>query len=488
MAQTEEERLYAAVFGDEDFAARLQHSESEDDEPVTERGDEYGGLADADLFVVDDELEVVDDEDTSDQEQQDETQTSQDAWHDSDDDRIQVSLTAAPKLKKLRRTDEEDVVSGIEYARRLRAQFEKVYPVPDWALPSQVRRRRNSSDSDSDGEGQEVTPLAELLKSATGFTTTSKTIRKPGTIDIRRLRDANHKARSQAAVQALQFHPQLSLLMTGGYDKTLRLFHTGGKVNAPATALHLPNVPIQSAAFHPDGHRVFVGGKRKFFHIWDLETGKLDRVAAMYGHETEHVTMEHFSLSPDGEHVALRGARGWVGILAAQTGQWIGGVKSGSTVVDMCWRGTTLSILDSGANVTEYDAAAREVTHKWHDDGGVDPRRIVQSARHTAIGSGSGVVNIYDGKRKLVKALDQITTGIHAIAFSPDGQVLAMSSRAKRDSLRLVHMPSCTVFQNWPTQQTPLGRVNAIAWSPRSDMLCIGNEAGRATLWQLPLK
>lgn len=482
MAPTEEERLYAAVFGDEDFAAKLEDLESGEESELEDRGDEFGGLSDAQLFVVDDQRDVLDDEQSEGSQGDLEENAATAAWHDSDDERIEVSLTAVPKLKKLRLTEEEDVVTGVEYARRLRAQFEKVYPVPDWALPSQARRRRGS-ESDSDIEDEPVA-LAEMLRSATGFTRTSSTVRKPGTIDIRRLRDANHRARSQAAVQALAFHPRLPLVMTGGYDRTLRLFHADGKVNATATALHLPSVPIQTARFHPDGRRVFVGGRRRFFHVWDLENGKLERVAAMYGHEAEHVTMEHFTLSPDGAHVALRGSRGWVGILAAQTGQWVSGFKADSQVVDMCWRGTTLAVLDAGADVSEYDVARGEIVRRWHDDGGVNPTRIVQSARHTAVGSSSGVVNVYEGT-KLVKALDQLTTGIHAMAFSPDGQLLVVSSRAKRDSLRLVHLPSCTVYQNWPTQQTPLGRVNAVAWSPGSDLLAVGNEAGRVTLWQL---
>lgn len=32
---------------------------------------------------------------------------------------------------------------------------------------------------------------------------------------------------------------------------------------------------------------------------------------------------------------------------------------------------------------------------------------------------------------------------------SPDGQMLAFASRMKKDSLRIAHLPSCTVFANW---------------------------------------
>jgi U3 small nucleolar RNA-associated protein 18 len=44
------------------------------------------------------------------------------AWHDSDDERIQVSLASNNRLRKLRRTEDEDVINGKEYSRRLRQQ------------------------------------------------------------------------------------------------------------------------------------------------------------------------------------------------------------------------------------------------------------------------------------------------------------------------------------------------------------------------------
>ena len=44
------------------------------------------------------------------------------AWDDSDDDKIHVSLASASRLRKLRKSESEDVVTGREYIRRLRQQ------------------------------------------------------------------------------------------------------------------------------------------------------------------------------------------------------------------------------------------------------------------------------------------------------------------------------------------------------------------------------
>ena len=138
------------------------------------------------------------------------------AWVDSDDERIVVSLASNPRLRKLRLTESEDLVNGKVYIKRLRQQFERLYPVPDWANPSAARnppprkRRRASNHSNSsdeaassddmsvDSDDLSTQPLAKLLQSTTNFLRTSTpaaypTSRKlrPEVIDIQRTKDVN---------------------------------------------------------------------------------------------------------------------------------------------------------------------------------------------------------------------------------------------------------------------------------------------------------
>jgi U3 small nucleolar RNA-associated protein 18 len=64
-------------------------------------------------------------------------------------------------------------------------------------------------------------------------------------------------------------------------------------------------------------------------------------------------------------------------------------------------------------------------------------------------------------------------------------QILLMASRMKKDALRLVHLPSATVFANWPTAATPLHYVHSAGFSPHSGFLAVGNAKGRALLYRL---
>ncbi len=123
-----------------------------------------------------------------------------------------VSLASNPRLRKLRVHEAEDLVNGKEYCKRLRQQFERLYPVPEWANPNASRRgakkekrgRRSSAGSSSAGqlssademdvdEGLSTQPLAKLLQNADGLVrkeTDGKTRKlRAEVLDIRRTKD-----------------------------------------------------------------------------------------------------------------------------------------------------------------------------------------------------------------------------------------------------------------------------------------------------------
>ena len=126
--------------------------------------------------------------------------------------------------------------------------------------------------------------------------------------------------------------------------------------------------------------------------------------------------------------------------------------------------------------VHTWDLRTRRCLDRQIDEGCLNSTALTcsNSGSLFATGSSSGVVNVYDrqqsskaevGANRPVAAhpssplhtFTNLTTSIDSLAFSPDSQVLAMGSRMKKDSLRLVHVPSYTVFKNWPTSRTPLG-------------------------------
>jgi U3 small nucleolar RNA-associated protein 18 len=258
-------------------------------------------------------------------------------------------------------------------------------------------------------------------------------------------------------------------------------------------------------------------------HVWDLASGHVEKITRVYGHANEQRSFESFRISPDGAYIALEGSArkggGVINILAADSMQWVAQarVESIGGMADFAWWRNSggLCIVGKNGEVTEWNLHDRAAVARWKDDGAVGTttlalggdsgRKHLGGDRWVAIGSSSGIVNIYDRRTwlpptadepnngvppnpKPTRTLDQLVTPISHLTFDHDGQVLCMASKWKADALRLVHLPSCTVYRNWPTGKTPLGRVSAVAWgqdAERGLCLLVGNERGALRGWEV---
>jgi U3 small nucleolar RNA-associated protein 18 len=165
-----------------------------------------------------------------------------------------------------------------------------------------------------------------------------------------------------------------------------------------------------------------------------------------------------------------------------------------------------------------WDLRSQRCLQQQRDEGAIDCTALAISAdsSYLATGGSSGVVNVYRRPAGLLspvafdngdvadarsaaaagfgaqpaapaplKALMNLTTSIDSLSFSHDSQMLLMGSRMKKDALRVVHLPSLTVFANWPTSRSPLQYVHCAAFSPHSGFLGVGNAKGRALLYRL---
>jgi U3 small nucleolar RNA-associated protein 18 len=514
----EELQLEKLVFGDlEGFGSGLKNLEdlynesseeySGSDEEESDEEGEAGveNVQDDQLFFVDDgeEQDRMDvDKESDDDEDEEEVESESDAWVDSEDEGVSISLLQSDKLKKLRKTEQDEFITGKRYVARLRSQFEKIYPRPKWA------DQEPSEDEDSDAElieddeddnrleSGDIRALSKILQSNTNLLNTKATkLLPPSKLDITRLKDANQKQPSKSAVQTLSFHPTHPLLLTSGYDRTVRVYNIDGKNNTVVSTIHLRDSSIQTAQFNPNSqiNKIFAGGRRRYMYTWDLTTGAVEKISRMYGHEQTQRSFENFKLSPKGTFIGLQGNNGWINILSSTTAQWIHGFKIEGTIVDFDWGKEEEFIIaaNSIGDVWEFSMKTKQVIRRWKDETGVGITKIKlggKGDKWCAIGSSSGIVNIYNrlsDVKKPVGVLEQLVNTISTLEFNHDGQILCIASRAKKDALRLVHLPSCKVFQNWPTSGTPLGRVTAVKFSPNSEMICIANEAGKARLWSL---
>ncbi|KAG9247935.1 WD40-repeat-containing domain protein [Calycina marina] len=515
----------------------------ENGEKDVEKKDALEDLADDDLFFMDSGAGESENAMIPFGGQEEEEEGETPAWEDSDDERLTISLADNPRLRKLRTHETDDVVSGREYTRRLRKQFELLHPIPDWAQQSSrpaKRQRRSSAGSNSsfstdeemdlDETDPSTLPLARFLQDANSLIRSAppagkKQKLRPEVLDIQRTRDI--PGIQHSGITSLSFHPSYPVLLSSGLASTLYMHHIAPTAhpipNPQLTSVHIRSTPLATSCFHPSGDKIFFAGRRRYFHTWDLPSGTVQKVTRIYGHKDEQRSMERFKLSPCGRYMGLIGSGkkggGVVNVLNASTTQWLASarIEGQNGVADFAWwhDGQGLTVVGKGGEVGEYSMSSHSFVARWIDDGsigatvltlgGSNGPKILGGDRWVVIGSQSGVVNIYDRRSFITSSstsssnetiditerpqptrrLEQLVTPTSNLAISPDGQILCFSSKWKRDALRLVHLPSCTVYRNWPTSSTPLGTVTSLAFSAEGNMLAVGNEQGRIRLWDI---
>ncbi|CAE6451349.1 unnamed protein product [Rhizoctonia solani] len=427
------------------------------------------------------------------------------AWVDPDDNQLDISIASDRRLRKLRDSAAEDTISGRDYETRLRRQFEKVNPVPEWAATRSKRMRRLSQSSASGSDSDEEI-VGEPTTGPMDITDAPIDALPPTELAITRLRDANQASRTDGPVTSIQFHPssRVPVLMVAGADKRVRLFNVDGLTNPLLQTLHTPALPPNNASFHPSGTSILLSGPRPFVCVYDLQSAHVathhvsGRVQPNAKTDTQDRACDINAFSRDGRTLAIAGRQGRVRLLDWASVGVVGEIKASASVKSIWWStrddaGPEMYTLDANAEICAWDVRMRRCLRRWRDDGGFGTTIATEGVgKYTAIGSKSGIVNVYDTPSTLdssapvpLKTLPHLTTSVTSLLFNHDAQILASVSKTKKDQLKLIHTKTLTTFANWPTSGTPLGHVTTLDFSTRSEYLAIGNTRGNVLLYNL---
>lgn len=479
---------------------------------------------------LDDEGQILDKHGQTNQEKEGDEKTSRGAvWVDEDDDEQPINLLEVPRRKKLRKSLSEKEVSGTEYSKRVRELYSEKGATQTaalrWAqLPSGRRKRpkdatngdQSADDDASDGEDDLPQKVRSLLQSTRGVL--KKRSRQSdanarygngvslqsGVLDLYVVPHANREDPNRAEARCLEFHSSGKLLLTAGFDKTLRLFHIDGKRNAKIQGVHIQNFPMYSAKFTGGGTEVVMTGRRKYFQCMDLNSGTVTTVKTLVQYEER--SWENIEVSSDGEKIAFIGQRGKVVIVSNKSKREVGQLRHNGRVVSAAFaaRGENEHQLYSvtvDGTVYLWDVRKMACVDKHRDEGAVHSTSIAASPDHYALGSDSGIVNVYDrnvmgsktssggllGTRteKPLKVFENLTTEIDHIQFNGDGQLMAFASHEVKGAIRIAHIPTMTVVRNWPSTRTNVRRVCSMAFSPGGGYLAVGSDNGDAHLLRI---
>jgi len=427
------------------------------------------------------------------------------AWHDPDDAELEVDLTMRNRTKKLRLTDEETKVTGDEYEQRLRDQFVKMNGSVGWA-----EKRPDVKDSDASDSEEDVGYSEPVASSAAPIVESASRGLRPGQVDIKCLQRVEIPSLAggakAAVVQSIHFHPDSELMLSAGLDKTLRIFAVDGTENAKVAAYFFKKFPITGAAFTPDGDQVLITGRE--FKMWglDVRTGEPSQIK--HHSSIQHTKYRGLATGPcPADAPSLRankmysvlGDAGTVLVCDVPSKQPVRMLRMSAPAVasvfseehDVLWSA------DADCNIYEWDLATgrckQRIKAAWAT--GIESlalRRVTPNAPTSllAIGTASGNIDLYDTSGPKLSAepfqtIGNLTTAVTTLKFQPQGELLLGASKFKKDSLRLMHCATASVYQNWPTAKTPLNRVTCVDFSRQGGMMAMANERGKVLLYQL---
>ncbi|KAL4506056.1 hypothetical protein ABPG72_013817 [Tetrahymena utriculariae] len=428
------------------------------------------------------------------------------AWEDEDDKKVEIDLTQAARLRKLRKTEDEKTVDGAEYQRRLKSFYNdrlKHTNFYGWAYDDQGNKRQlEESEEDQLFENNPNKILDDMLKVQYSVYAEDS---KPDSIladiiDIERIGQTPIKTKHEAVIQSIDFHPNSQIFFTSSLDKLVKIYTI--RENRPAfrdnvkllKQLYLEGMPILSAGFIPSKNEILACGLKKHLLSYNLLNDRIEKISSHLFTQRFDQKIEHFALSPNEAYIALFSEPGYIMILNAKTKQFLFEFKMNEPCTSVAFSHDSKYLFSSGKNgkIYQWDLSKRCIFDVNQDQGtqATNKLRVSQNGDYIATSSPSGIVNIYSYNKttqtmskSTTKEILNLTTSVDTLCFNQQNELLLTASKWRKNAIRLVHLPSFNVYQNWPNFKTQLKFITAASFSPNGKYMAVGNDAGVTYLY-----
>ncbi|XP_014247538.1 U3 small nucleolar RNA-associated protein 18 homolog [Cimex lectularius] len=402
------------------------------------------------------------------------------AWQDEDD---LLPLTVEDVL---RTQGTNDTLLGYkpsdDYHKVLRRKFQAVFGEPSWA------KLDHKTPQDQDEDLAILRTCGNMLEKPTYL--------MKGILEAKRLASLNSETRNEGPIiKAVEFHPTSNVALVAGLSGVASIFQVDGRGNSKLASVQFDKFPVRCARFSTDGNQFIVGSQHhSHFYCYDMLQGTSIKIPTH--HNMGMSNMKIFEVSPDGRLIAVAGRFGQIHLLTADSKEWISTLSMNGNVEAITFNSDGSKLYSHGelGEIYIWDMARRSFHGKFFDEGCLNGTAIALSpcGKYLATGSSSGIVNLYETNSigqnespKAIKVVENLVTPVSTVRFNPTSQILGIASDKKGNAIKMIHLPSATAFNNFPSLNAQLGKIQAFAFSPSSGYLSCANNNSTAFLFRL---
>lgn len=419
-------------------------------------------------------------------------------WKDEDDENLEINLNSRNKLKKLKKDKTESIIKGNEYQERIREQYnlmhnEKEKNLFKWA---EGIEDDNSNSNNINGE------LDLILKTNKSIMNDSKILSSSNILKINQLPQItklpNYKHNS--IITSLNFHPyKNNIIVSTGLDKTMKIFQIEKENDNKSTLLKTINtidMPIFSSNFITNDELI-ITGRRKHYFIYNIQLNKLNRFEGHFATSSNEISsLEKCFVGFNSKTYAFGDSKGNAFIYDINTKRFKYDLKINSSINAICFDEINIYLVGDQSEIFIFDIRKyRNCVNKINDNGNIFTNCMDISFDYNflATGSKNGYVNVYkvddlknssSDEVEPIKVINNLTTSCDYVKFNKSSNILGMSSKWKKNAIRLFNLDTMKMYSNFPSFKERIKYPFCIDFNSDNSYFAIGNDEGKVFLYQ----